>query len=295
MASGRMLKNSISLNERVNELSIPAMLIYTWMISHADDFGRMRGTAKHIRAAVVPMRDDLTADLVEGCLCEMSAKGLIQRYEVKGEIYIQFPSWDEHQTGLHKRTKSKFPDPIPGDSGKFREIPASCAHAEQNRTEQEQNRTGTEREGGKPLVTSGKAADDKPKTKKSKTEPEATPAVLEVLDYLNLKTGHKYGPAEAAVKLITDRFAEGYSLEDLKAVVNLKTLHWINDSKMAQYLRPSTLFNAEKFAGYIGQARGSPGEQNERYQAWLRGEIDSLDDFGEHENVIEGEVIREFH
>lgn len=295
MASGRMLKNSISLNERVNGLSLHSALLYTWMITHADDFGRMHGSAKRVRATVVPMRDDFPSDKVESCLREMQACGLLQRYEIQGEIYICFPSWDEHQTGLHKRTKSKIPDPIPGDSGKFREIPASCAHAEQNRTEQEQNRTGTERPKAAPPVPPPAVVDDKPAGKKPKTEPEATPAVLEVLEYLNLKTGHKYGPAAAAVKLITDRFADGYSLEDLKAVVNLKTLHWITDPKMAQYLRPSTLFNAEKFAGYIGQARGSPGEQNERYQAWLRGEIDSLDDISELENVIEGEVIRDYH
>ncbi len=143
MASGRMLKNSISLNERVNGLSLHSALLYTWMITHADDFGRMHGSAKRVRATVVPMRDDFPSDKVESCLREMQACGLLQRYEIQGEIYICFPSWDEHQTGLHKRTKSKIPDPIPGDSGKFREIPASCAHAEQNRTEQEQEQETT--------------------------------------------------------------------------------------------------------------------------------------------------------
>lgn len=295
MASGRMLKNSISLNERVNDLSIPAMLIYTWMISHADDFGRMRGGAKWVRGAVVPMRDDITVPIVEACLQEMQAKKLIQRYEVEGELYIQFPSWEEHQTGLHKRTKSKLPGPVPGISGK---LPPSraCAEQEQNRTGTEQEQNGTERESGDESPDTPREPLAKNSTrKKTKTEIEPTGDVLTVLNHLNDKTGHRYGPTQDHVKLITDRFAEGYTVDDLKSVINLKTLHWITDPKMSQYLRPTTLFNCEKFGTYIGQARASPPAPDAkeiRRQKYLNGEIDSMDEFDQDTDFIEGEVIR---
>jgi hypothetical protein len=141
-----MLRSQISLSEQVNDMSIYAALLFTWMIAHADDFGRMPGGARKVKALVVPMRDDFTSASVEDCLVEMDAIGVVQRYEVKGEMFIQFPAWEEHQQGLHKRTRSKFPPPedaiVPGDSGKLQESPASCARAEQNRTgtvqEQEQ-------------------------------------------------------------------------------------------------------------------------------------------------------------
>lgn len=138
MASGRIIKTQISISEQVNDLSIYAALLFTWMIPHADDFGRMPGGARKVKALVVPMRDDFTSTKVEECLCEMHRSRLVQRYEIAGETFLEFPSWDEHQHGLHKRTTSKFPAPtnadfreIPGNSGKFR------PELEQNRTELE--------------------------------------------------------------------------------------------------------------------------------------------------------------
>lgn len=136
MASGRILKTQISLSEQVNDLSIHAALLFTWMIPHADDFGRMQGGSRVVKALVVPMRDDFTSSLVDECLNEMNQASLIQRYEIEGFLYIQFPNWEVHQSGLHKRTKSKYPEPevdcFPGNSGKF--------PLEQNRTEQEEKR-----------------------------------------------------------------------------------------------------------------------------------------------------------
>ncbi|MDE3023150.1 MAG: hypothetical protein KGI54_15090, partial [Pseudomonadota bacterium] len=110
-------------------------------IPHADDFGKMRGSARQIKALVVPMRDDFTAKKVEECLKEITLSQLIERYSVNGEVFIKFPAFEEHQSGLHKRTKSKFPDPeegeekekIPGNSGNVRPE----LEQEQNRTEQE--------------------------------------------------------------------------------------------------------------------------------------------------------------
>lgn len=169
MASGRILKTQISLSEQVNDLPLDAALLFTWMIPHADDFGRMCGSARKIKAQVVPMRDDFSAASVERCLLEMRAAQLIDRYEVSGELYIQFPRWEEHQSGLHKRTKSKIPDPpasedsaplpeSPGISRNFPEFPS-----EQNRTEQEENGKRTELEAasaGAPTQTKPEPATD---------------------------------------------------------------------------------------------------------------------------------------
>ena len=52
----------------------------------------------------------------------MSAVGLIRFYEAGGDRYLQIVNFDREQPGLHKRTKSDFPDP-PDDFGKFPEIP----------------------------------------------------------------------------------------------------------------------------------------------------------------------------
>lgn len=74
-----------------------------------------------------------------------------------------------------------------------------------------------------------------------------------VIQYLNDKTGRSFRAVPSQTKFIEARIAEGATLQDLIAVINRKCLEWLDDPKFAQYLRPSTLFNAEKFNTYIGQ------------------------------------------
>jgi hypothetical protein len=128
MAERRMVSKVISISEKVNSLSLFGRLLYTWMIPHTDDFGRMPGSPAKVRALVVPMGDETVKD-VEQALTDMASRDLIKWYEVDGEKYIQIVNFDEHQQGLHKRTKSKYPDPpgnsvgTPEISRKFPEIP----------------------------------------------------------------------------------------------------------------------------------------------------------------------------
>lgn len=79
------------------------------------------------------------------------------------------------------------------------------------------------------------------------------PQAIEVLNFLNTKTGRNYQPVEANLKLIAARLKEGASVSDCRAVVAKKAREWGTDEKMEQYLRPATLFNATKFAQYRGE------------------------------------------
>lgn len=111
----------------------------------------------------------------------------------------------------------------------------------------EQNRTDTEQKdmSGEPDVPA------KPK-RSAKPKPEDHPQAGEVLDYLNAKAGRSYQPVKANLSMIGARLAEGASVADCKAVIDAKVAQWLNDAKMAEYLRPETLFNATKFASYMG-------------------------------------------
>lgn len=73
-----------------------------------------------------------------------------------------------------------------------------------------------------------------------------------VLDYLNQKAGRRFESTPANTKLILARMKEGATVEQLKAVVDAKVGDWLHDSKMSEYLRPATLFNAEKYGQYAG-------------------------------------------
>lgn len=76
---------------------------------------------------------------------------------------------------------------------------------------------------------------------------------LEILVFLNSKTGRDYQPVAANLEMISARLREGASVADCKAVVAKKCREWAGDEKMAQYLRPATLFNRTKFAQYRGE------------------------------------------
>jgi uncharacterized phage protein (TIGR02220 family) len=81
----------------------------------------------------------------------------------------------------------------------------------------------------------------------------------QVLEYLNEQTGHSYKPVESNLRLVRARLAEGSTVDECKSVIDAKVSEWASDAKMAQYLRPDTLFNATKFAQYSGQL-GSTAE-----------------------------------
>lgn len=75
---------------------------------------------------------------------------------------------------------------------------------------------------------------------------------LEVLDYLNLKTNKKFSiKNKNNTKNISQRLKDGFTVEDLKSVVDKKTLEWLNDDKMNQFLNPETLFRPKKFEIYL--------------------------------------------
>ena len=78
----------------------------------------------------------------------------------------------------------------------------------------------------------------------------------EVVDYLNLKAGTRFkDKSKDTRKHIHARFAEGYTLEDFKKVIDGRVEAWKGDAKMSEYLRPSTLFGT-KFEAYLNAKPG---------------------------------------
>ena len=76
--------------------------------------------------------------------------------------------------------------------------------------------------------------------------------VKTVIDYLNQKNGTSYRASSKKNKsLINARFSEGYSVDDFKKVIDIKSNEWIG-TDMAKFIRPETLFG-NKFDGYLNQ------------------------------------------
>lgn len=121
------------------------------------------------------------------------------------------------------------------DKGFFTVASGSLAEREQRaRPEGE-----TETEAEKKTTSSGK--------------PDLKPSAIEVLNFLNSKTGRNYKPVSANLEMIAARLKEGATPDELRQVVAKKCREWAGDEKMSEYLRPATLFNRTKFAQYQGE------------------------------------------
>lgn len=88
---------------------------------------------------------------------------------------------------------------------------------------------------------------------------------VEIIDYLNQKTGKRFSPkSDVNKKIINGRVSEGRNVDDFKKVIDTKCEEWIGDEKMNQYLRPSTLFRPNNFENYLNQVTEIPKQSDPR-------------------------------
>ena len=87
-----------------------------------------------------------------------------------------------------------------------------------------------------------------------------TSEIQEIVDYLNQKACTTYrATTKNTVKHITARLKEGYTVADVKAVIDSKAQEWLGTGYQ-KYLRPDTLFGA-KFESYLNSADNSGDQQ----------------------------------
>ena len=97
-------------------------------------------------------------------------------------------------------------------------------------------------------------------------KPDYMPAIKEIIQYLNQKTGSSYRASTKATQTkIKTRLAEGFSIDDFKRVIDIKCAEWLNDANMSAYLRPETLFGT-KFESYSQQKGPVRRQQFQGYQ-----------------------------
>jgi uncharacterized phage protein (TIGR02220 family) len=99
-------------------------------------------------------------------------------------------------------------------------------------------------------------ADADAEAKKSNVEHDRD--ARETLDFLNQVTGRNFQPTKVNLALIQGRLKEGATPLQCRQVIIRKNREWKDDEKMAQYLRPATLFNATKFSQYQGELVPAP-------------------------------------
>jgi len=126
MAQGRIVLRTLGSSRKFAALAgicrqMPefAQLLFPLLVANSDEYGRLSGDAFTVKHAVFPT-SPRPADDFEIALSALAEAGLILRYTVEGECYIQIVKFEQGQPGLRldrRRKRSCFPAP-PKDSGK---------------------------------------------------------------------------------------------------------------------------------------------------------------------------------
>lgn len=123
--------SDISIDESlitVAEHNPLASLIWPWILTALDDWGRAEAKSKMLKAKVFPCNDMITAESIETALRLYHEFGLVELYEVAGRPYLSVPhdKWFKYQTHIRKEKRnvdeSKYPaPPLPLDCAELRE------------------------------------------------------------------------------------------------------------------------------------------------------------------------------
>lgn len=120
MARTRLVSQKICWSERVNALPGEGPLLYTWMITHTDKYGRMKALPLLIKNTVFPLRQVTLKNIKFWLKCMEDSKkngvGLIEMYKVEGKEYLYMPGFDSEQApkgGSTWRDREKIDSGIP--------------------------------------------------------------------------------------------------------------------------------------------------------------------------------------
>lgn len=86
-----------------------------------------------------------------------------------------------------------------------------------------------------------------------------------VIDYLNERANKHFKHTDANKRVIVARHKDGgFTVADMKRVIDNQCSKWLNSPQMNQYLRPATLFQASKFEGYLNDQPANNNQPQSR-------------------------------
>jgi uncharacterized phage protein (TIGR02220 family) len=141
----------------------------------------------------------------------------------------------------------------------------SCNKSKKDKTTLEQCDDDSENIPGTFLEYSWNTPDQKKEKEKEKRIEKEKNIYCRVVTYLNEKTGKNFKhTSQKTQSLINARLSEHFTEADFITVIDNKVAKWLNDAKMAEFLRPETLFGT-KFESYLnGGNNGSHCNFNQR-------------------------------
>ena len=104
-------------------------------------------------------------------------------------------------------------------------------------------------------VKLSKGTEEEKRIRKKNKKENKKKEVEEIILHLNKRCNTSFKTTtKSTVSIISARFDEGFSLEQLKAIIDVKAKEWLNNKDFSKYLRPSTLFTPKHCEDYLNQA-----------------------------------------
>jgi len=250
MAEGRMLKKKIATSQRLAELKTnDARLLWTWLLPFLDIEGRYHASPDIIKGTVFPRISFFTTRKIKKCLEDLVRVKLISIYTVNGDQFLEFSNFKDNQTLRLDREK---PSSIPAKpqlqeqlQDNSRSTPAEDKIREVNRRKDKLSKgttvpfvDGTEKvleETQPPL------AHEKPNFERTPeiTAGTADSVALEILAYVNRRTGRKY----VDTSQIEERLKDGVTFDECIKVIEQKAVDYKNN--LPQYMNPAVIFRKD--------------------------------------------------
>ncbi|MEH6812914.1 MAG: conserved phage C-terminal domain-containing protein [Motiliproteus sp.] len=190
----------------------------------------------------------VTEDMVRGALEYFRRDGMLTAVSSRAGSVYSIVNWDRYQGQLIKKRPQAIPKAAP------QAIPQAIPQAEAapavGCSDVSPKQSPKEFPKGTPKAIPT-IQEDNNKPLKDKKTCRADESAKEILTYLNNKTGKKFKPVRSHLDLINARLKDQFTADELRTIVDNMTAKWGNDSKMAEYLRPATLFQAGKADGYL--------------------------------------------
>lgn len=120
MARKVFVSSDMSNDERLIEIAEQnpiAALIWPWLLTAFDDWGRAQANPKRLKAMIFPMIDIITADTIKEALQLYQNAGLLVLYEADGHTYMAIPEdkWYKYQTHMNRKNRRPGKDKMQSD------------------------------------------------------------------------------------------------------------------------------------------------------------------------------------
>lgn len=269
MAERRMMSKSIIKSDTFLDMPATTQNLYFHMLLDADDDGFINAP-KSIMRMIGAKDDDMKV---------LAAKQFVIPFE-SGVVVIK--DWKIHNYIQNDRYK---PSTLPErDLLNIQKDKTYTLKGDVSRMDTECIQTvsiGKDRLGkvrlGKDRIGKDRVGKDSIDTLCHVTHDDVDKSHIEIIEYLNMKTGSKFKPTtKPYIQAIRSRLKEGYTVDDFKTVIDKKCREW-KGTKLEKYLTPKTLFAPSHFDTYLNSNEMAAMTDTERKVAELNALIDAVE------------------